>query len=161
MNDTQNDTQNNTPVKPKPQAKKPAPDASDNQSAALWETPGVLSLLKPLIDFHKGVEDAADHDFRIYWDVRLVRGKDTPFAHVHGSSTLPALLAPKLQPYAPGVIESEIKDKICAPLMAAVMTEVEKGNSEALAKLRKAHASAAGEESPTEPQGGLPGGKGC
>ena len=146
-----NDTPNNTPVNPKPQAKKPAPDASDNQSALLAEIQRALSLFKPLIDFHKGVEDAADHDFRIYWDVRVVRGKDTPFAHVHGSTTLPALLAPKMQPYAPGVIESEVKEKISAPLIAAFMTELEKVNSEALSRLSKAHASATGEESPMEP----------
>lgn len=156
-----NDTQNNTPEKPKPQVKKPAPDASDNQSALLEEIQGVLSLLKPLTDFHKKVEDAADHDFRIYWDVRLVRGKDTPFIHVHGSSTLPALLAPKMQAHAPATIESEVRDKISAPLVAAFMTELEKGNSEALARLRKAHASATGEESPMEPQGGLRGEQGC
>lgn len=146
-----NDTQNNTPVKPKPQAKKPAPEASDNQSALLEDIHVALEVLKPLIDFHKAVEDATDDDFRIYWDVRLVRGKDTPFIRVHGSSTLSALLAPKLQPYAPGVIESEVREKICSPLMAALMTELENRSSEALAKLRKAHAIATGEESPLEP----------
>lgn len=148
MNDTQNDTQNTTPEKPKPQAKKPAPDASDNQSALLAEIPGVLSLLKPLTDFHKAVEDAADHDFRMLWDVRLVRGKDTPFIHLQGSSTLTALLAPKMQPHAPAAIESEVMDKISAPLVAFFMTELEKENSEALARLRKAHASETGEEIP-------------
>lgn len=146
-----NDTQNNTPEKPKPQAKKPAPDASDNQSALLAEIQRALSLFKPVTDFHKAVEDAGDDDFRIYWDVRLVRGKDTPFVHRQGSSTLSALLAPKMRPLAVGVIESEVRDKIIAPLIAAFMTELEKVNSEALSRLSKAHASATGEESPMEP----------
>ena len=145
------DTQNNTPVKPKPQAKKPAPDASDNQSALLEDIHVALEVLKPLIDFHKAVDDATDNDFRIYWDVRLVRGKDTPYVHVRGSSTLSSMFSPKLRPHAVGVIQSEVADKISAPLVAAFMTELEKENSEALAKMRKAHASATGEESPMEP----------
>ena len=136
---------------PKPQAKKPAPEASDNQSAALGQIQQVMSLLKPLTDFHKAVEDATDNDFRMYWDVRLVRGKDTPYLHLHGSSTLSSLFAPKMQPLAVGVIQSEVADKISAPLVAAFMTELEKENSEALAKMRKAHAIATGEESPLEP----------
>jgi hypothetical protein len=146
-----NDTQNNTPVKPKPQAKKPAPEASDNQSALLEDIHVALEVFKPLIEFHKVVEDATDDDMRIYWDVRLVRGKDTPYLHVHGSSTLSSMLAPKLRPHAVGVIQSEVADKISAPLVAAFMTELEKGTFEALAKLRKAHAFATGEESPLDP----------
>jgi hypothetical protein len=146
-----NDTQNNTPVKPKPQAKKPAPDASDNQSPTPGEFQQVLSLIKPLTDFHKAVDDATDDDFRIYWDVRLVRGKDTPYVHVRGSSTLSSMFAPKLRPHAVGVIQSEVRDKISAPLVAAFMTELEKETFEALARLRKTHAFATGEESPLDP----------
>ena len=123
---------------------------SEISSTMVSQLNQVLSLLKPLTDFHQAVADAADHDMRMFWDVRLVRGKDTAFLRVHGTSTLSAMLAPKMLPLAPTHIESEVKEKIMAPLVSALMTEVEKMTFQDLAKRRMAGGPASGEEHPAE-----------
>jgi hypothetical protein len=79
-------------------------------------------------DFHKALEGAKQDDLRMYWDVRIVRGEDTPFASVHGVSTLPGLLSGKMKGHAPSMIQQEVADKIAQPLTAVFMTEGETQN---------------------------------
>ena len=105
-----------------------------------------MELLKPLTEFHRAVEDAQQHDMRIIWDVRVVQGKDKPFRHLHGSSSLPGMLAPKMRPNAPCVIEGELMEKIVKPMIAALMDEVERLTFEGLEKRRQASAPITGEE---------------
>lgn len=93
-----------------------------------------MELLQPQIDFHKAVEEATMDDLRIYWDVRVVRGQDSAFAHVKGTSTLGALLAPNRKALAPSMIQEEIIEKISMPLTATLQTEVERLTREGLAK---------------------------
>lgn len=74
-------------------------------------------MLAPLIDFHKTAEESADSDLRIFWDVRIVRGKDTHFMHTTGSTTLPGILANGLSVNtAPIVVHQEIEDKVAKPI---------------------------------------------
>ena len=109
----------------------PTETITKETNASLQEA---LNLLKPLTDFHKAVEDANEDDIRLYWDVRLVRGEDTPFCHVKGSSSMPAMLAQKMRPHAPSKIQEEINDKILKPLLSVMMTEVERMTFADLAK---------------------------
>ena len=80
----------------------------------------VLNLLKPLTDFHRSLEDATQNDLRLYWDVRIVRGEDTPFCRVQGTSSQPAILAYNMMSEAPERIEDEVMGKIVKPLVSAM-----------------------------------------
>lgn len=82
--------------------------------------------LQPLFDFHRAIESAKDDDLRMFWDVRVLRGKDTPFASVQGSTSMPKALSQKMAPSAPSNIEMEVIQKIMEPLMGIVMHEVER-----------------------------------
>jgi hypothetical protein len=57
--------------------------------------------------------------------VRVVRGNDSPFAHVTGSSSLPNALASNMKALAPSVIQQEILEKISRPLTAVFQTDSE------------------------------------
>ena len=85
-----------------------------------------MMLLKPLCDFHQSVDGARMDDLRIYWDVRIIRGKDTPFAHVTGSSSLPRVLAYNMVANAPSLIQGEVTDKIMIPLTSVMQEEGER-----------------------------------
>lgn len=128
--------------------------ASTNKSNEETESSlqAALKLLEPLTEFHKTLEDANANDMRFFWDVRLIRGKDTPFGHTKGSSSLPAMLAPKMQGNAPSKIQEEVHDKILRPLMAAMMTEVEKETFEDLAKREQSGDFVSEEESFHNPE---------
>lgn len=77
----------------------------------------LTEMLAPLIDFHKAADESTDSDLRIYWDVRIVRGKDTHFMHTTGSTTLPGILANGLSiNTAPIVVHQEIEDKVAKPI---------------------------------------------
>ena len=76
----------------------------------------------------------------------MVRGKDTPFRHLHGSSSLPAMLAPKMWAHAPCVIEGELMDKVVRPMIAAVMEEAERLTFAGLEKRKQASGSITGDE---------------
>lgn len=84
--------------------------------------------MRTLTEFHAALEDAKQDDLRIYWDVRLVRGKDTPFASVTGTSTLPGALTAKMKSNSPTMIQQEVMDKIALPLTAVFMNEGELQN---------------------------------
>jgi len=147
-----NDKPNDKPKKRKPQAMKPARDASANQSALAGEIQQVMNIIKPLTDFHQAVEDACENDMRLYWDVRLVRGKDTPFKHIHGTSSLPSMFASKRLPHAPSLIQSEVEEKIMMPLTEALMVEVEKITFASLAERKTTNGFVSGEGLSLEPE---------
>jgi len=119
----------NSPKKQNPAAHKsekdPAKPATNNATQS-QQIADALVLLKPLTDFHASREDAGNDDVRIYWDVRLVRGKKEPLCHVHWTSSLPALLHYKMIARASTEIEMEVMKKITAPLVAALQAEAEK-----------------------------------
>ena len=62
----------------------------------------VMQRLQPLTDFHQAMEFSTDDDLRMFWDVKIVQGKDTLFASVQGSSSMPKALARKMMPRTPG-----------------------------------------------------------
>lgn len=103
---------------------RPAPDAKESDQAK--QILDVLNLLKPLTDFHRAVEDATQNDLRMFWDVRIVRGENTPYCHVHGSSSMPALLADNMLSQASQVLENEATAKIVVPLVSFMQIEVTK-----------------------------------
>lgn len=103
---------------------RPTPDAKESDQAK--QILDALNLLKPLTDFHRAVEDATQNDLRMLWDVRIVRGENSPYCHVHGSSSLPALLAENMLVEAPERIESEATTKIVHPLVSFMQLEVSK-----------------------------------
>lgn len=103
---------------------RPAPDAKESDQAK--QILDVLNLLKPLTDFHRAVEDATQNDLRLFWDVRLLRGGNIPFCHVHGSSSLPSLLNYNMLAEAPAKIEVEATNKIVIPLLSFMQLEVSK-----------------------------------
>lgn len=84
-----------------------------------------MEILKPLTDFHRADETANEDDLRMSWDVRLVRGKDTPYQHVKGTCSLPSLLAPKMIATATSAVEREIHEKILMPMAARLQSDVE------------------------------------
>ena len=86
----------------------------------------MLEREKPLIDFHEAVEGTTENDMRIWWDVRVIRGRNTPFTQSTGTSYLPGLLSDKLKQHAIANIQQEINDKIAAPIGSAFMEETER-----------------------------------
>ena len=129
MNNTQNPRTKEPPSKRRPK-KNPANTGAEGAVEALQQA---LGLLEPLTDFHKAVEGATEDDLRIYWDVRLVRGQDSPFAHVTGSSSLPNALASNMKALAPSAIQQEVLEKISRPLTAVFQTEAEQQTMDGLA----------------------------
>ena len=107
----------------------------DSQNEASPEMDLIQSMLKafeecnkelqPLFDFHRAIESAKDDDLRMFWDVRIVQGKNTPFASIQGSSSMPKALGQKMAPSAPSNIENEVIQKIIEPLVSIVMIKVE------------------------------------
>lgn len=76
------------------------------------------SILEPLVEFHKAVEHASDNDLRLYWDIRLVQGKDTPFTSMSGHSSFPGVLVGSALGQIPASMSREIIEKIAVPLAA-------------------------------------------
>lgn len=118
---------------PAPKKKPVNPDA-DYLAEKLQQA---LRLLKPLTDFHKSADESTSDDLRIYWDVRIVRGPSTAFAHVQGSTSMPQMVAPKRTALAASAIETEIQEKIIRPLIAIFQTEAERVTFEGLASRAK------------------------
>jgi hypothetical protein len=69
---------------------------------------------------------------RLYWDVRIVRGRDTSFARVTGTSNLPRALACNMVAIAPTRIQRAVLEKIMEPLTAIMQTEPERQTSEGI-----------------------------
>jgi len=135
---------NNQPPTKSASKKKTAPKSKTSSTASKKEEPDDRTMsildrmeklldkkeaaLAPLEEFHAAVESAEDEDVRVYWDVRIVSGKDIPLKGVQGSSTMPGLLTEKMIPQAPSMIQQEIVDKIALPLTGVFMTEGEVRN---------------------------------
>jgi hypothetical protein len=121
-------------VDPSPQGK---PAKASDLGTTLEEITKMLQELSasitPLIEFHKEVENATADDLRLFWDVRVSRGRKEPFAHLTGNTPLPGILSGKLRALGPSMIETEITNKILTPLGAKVQTEVEQVTFERLA----------------------------
>lgn len=73
-------------------------------------------LLAPVLEFHQVVESAGEDDIRFLWDVRIIRGSDTVFGHVSGSSTLPGLLADSQLHMVTEKVGNEMLAKIADPV---------------------------------------------
>jgi hypothetical protein len=129
MNNTRNPRTPEPPKRRRP--KKNTTDTDAEEAADALQQ--ALGLLEPVIDFHKPVEGATEDDLRIYWDVRVVRGQDSPFAHVTGSSSLPMALASNTKALAPTVIQAELLEKVSRPLTAVLQTETEQQTMDELA----------------------------
>lgn len=85
----------------------------------------LMEMIRPLVEFHAASEDADPSDIRIYWDVRIVKGKDIALAKSNGSASLPAALEEKEAPLISEVIEREVAAKIGRPLAARMQALVE------------------------------------
>jgi hypothetical protein len=120
-----NNTRNPGTQEPPPKRKRPKKNTTNTDAEAVDALQQALGLLEPLTDFHKAAEGATEDDLRIYWDVRVIRGKDSAFAHVTGSSSLPNALASNMKALAPAMIQLEVMEKISRPLTAVFQTEAE------------------------------------
>lgn len=78
----------------------------------------LMAALGPVVDFHKTVETASENDLRVYWDIRLVQGKDTPFTSMTGHSSFPGILVGSALGQLPSAMSREIVEKIAVPLSA-------------------------------------------
>ncbi len=74
------------------------------------------AALAPLLQFHAAQKGAHEDDVRFFWDIRVLRGADTEFAHVTGSSTLSGLLSPSQLHLAAEKVGDEMISKIAAPI---------------------------------------------
>ena len=131
---------NTTPQKTKTK------QARNTSATQAEQIEAALELLKPQINFHKALEDASQHDVRMLWDVRVVQGKDTPFSHVHGSTSFPAMLAPNMLATAPEKIQQAVIEKIVLPLTAVVMAASDKATFEGIARREAAKGHTSEEE---------------
>lgn len=105
----------------------PGKSRGDNQAAdAAANLQQLLDQFRPVVEFHQADETAGHDDIRIHWDVRLLRGRGTPFARNTGTSTLPGALADKSLILAPSLIEEEIASKIARPLSGRFQEEIER-----------------------------------
>jgi hypothetical protein len=76
----------------------------------------IQSLLAPSLEFKKVVEDANENDIRFHWSVEIIKGKNTPFGHVTGNSTLPGLLSDGQIPMVTEKVSAEMIAKIAEPV---------------------------------------------
>ncbi len=67
-----------------------------------------------------------DNDLRICWDIRIVRGEDTPFTQTTGVSTLPKALSSKMKARTSAAIQQEITSKVLQPLIVKTRQEMER-----------------------------------
>jgi hypothetical protein len=116
------ETKSSAPLKLKSKAKKGSTATDDNQAQQFSQ---IMELMKPVIEFLQPLEDASEDDLRLFWDIRLVRGKVARFHHLQGSSSLPAMLADNMVASASTTIQQEIHDKIMTPLVAVMQTAAE------------------------------------
>lgn len=91
-----------------------------------------MEHLQPMLEFHKEVEGAEEDDLRIFWDVRIVRGKSTPFDSIKGSSTLAGILRQGAANDAAKAIQIEVEEKIAKPLAGKLQIFVTNQTFEAM-----------------------------
>jgi hypothetical protein len=130
--------QNPGTQEPPPKRRRPKKNTTDTDTEAVDALQQALGLLDPVIDFHKPVEGATEDDLRIYWDVRVVRGQGSAFAHVTGSSSLPMVLASNTKALAPAVVQTELLEKVSRPLTAVLQTVAEQLTMDELAARARA-----------------------
>lgn len=111
---SQSSNQNN------PQQQDPTQNASQSPTPSTNEDllKHLMAALGPVLEFHKSVEHASDNDLRLFWDIRLVQGKDTPFTSMSGHSSFPGMLVGSSLGQLPSVMSREIVEKIAVPLAA-------------------------------------------
>lgn len=80
-------------------------------------------LHEQLKTFHESLEEAGEDDLRMYWDVRLVKGKSTPYDSAKGSTSFPAALAAKMRTRSIETIQNEIIQKIALPITAKLIED--------------------------------------
>ena len=110
-----------------------ATQREEADSTTAQQLQDVLKQLTPLTDFHEAVKDASQDDLRMSWDVRIMRGEDTAFCHVKGTTSLPALLASNMVAKAPARMQVEFTEKVLEPIVARMQSEAEKITFENLA----------------------------
>lgn len=98
--------------------------ANDVVMDAYKELEELFRKLDPWVKFNENLVEAEPDDGVLYWDAKLLRGKDTIFAYSTGSSTLPGIFAQHGLAKAPRQIEQEILDKIILPLAGKMQFEV-------------------------------------
>jgi hypothetical protein len=113
--------------KPTPPQESETSSTSDNALLA-----SIIGMLAPMVEFHKRVENAKDEDIRLFWDVRVVRGADTPLFEFTGSSSMTGALSPKQLPLLTAAIQQEVNDKISVPLVGKTQQMVDDLNTEQL-----------------------------
>ncbi len=110
----QSHPQNQTPEATTQNAN-PSPTPSTPDASLLQ---GILAALAPVVEFHKAVDSASDNDLRLFWDIRLVQGKDTPFTTMSGHASFPGILSGSALGQMPALLSREIVEKIAVPLNA-------------------------------------------
>lgn len=117
-------------------AKSSTPDIPAQEAADPLQQ--LLAMITPLLEFHKVAESAEDADIRLFWDVRLLKGKAEPLVSVKGSSSLPGALRGAQQAKAPTLVYQEIVEKIATPLLARMQDLVNAGALDALSERTQA-----------------------
>jgi hypothetical protein len=93
-------------------------------SNQLQELQQKMDFHRPIAEFLRPHEDLTMNDLRFFWSVYVVRGKDTRFAYVQGSSVLRYIFADHNLINATRAAEMEIKDKILVPVVGSIQDEV-------------------------------------
>lgn len=87
-----------------------APDAAAGLLASIQK------ILAPSLAFQRAVKDANEDDIRFRWSVEIIRGEDTPFGHVTGTSTLPGLMSDGQIHMVTEKVSAEMISKIAEPV---------------------------------------------
>lgn len=124
MNQKSPKTKQQTPPK-----KQTSQQSSTNENQLL---DSLLKALAPVVEFHKSVEGAKDTDLRLFWDVRVIKGADTPMYEFNGSSSLTGALSPRQLPLLTDAVQREVSDKIATPLVSRMQQLIDELNSEFL-----------------------------
>jgi len=78
----------------------------------------MAAMMEPVMKFHAAVEEARESDVRIFWDVRVIKGKDELIVNNVGSASIPRGLSGSRRAKMPFVVHQEIVEKIANPLLA-------------------------------------------
>ena len=106
----------------------------------------LMVILGPLLEFQKASEAMAANDVTMHWDIRLVRGRTEPFAHLQGSSSFNNMLAYNMRLGATSVIEHEINEKVMMPLIARLQEAIDNETLADLAARKQATEAEADDE---------------
>lgn len=90
------------------------------------------AMLAPSIAFHAAADNAGEDDVRFMFEVRIIKGKDTFFGMVSGTSTLPGLVADSQLHLAVEKVSNEMITKVVGPVSGKFQ---DLANAKALAML--------------------------